>query len=43
VGNKSLAELDYKANQWMKAKAAGAAMTMDQFVNDVRSEIFTQR
>jgi len=36
-------ELDYQANQWRKAKAAGAAMTMDQFVNGVRSEILTQR
>jgi len=36
-------ELDSKANQWRKAKAAGADMTMDQFVNDVRSEIFKQR
>jgi hypothetical protein len=36
-------ELDYKASQWRKAKAAGAATTMDQFVNEVRAEILTER
>ena len=36
-------ELDYKASQWRQAKAAGASTTMDQFINDVRTEILTQR
>jgi hypothetical protein len=36
-------ELEHKADQWKTAKAAGASVTVEQFVNEVRTEVLTQR